>query len=191
MPARRFLPVLLAMLLAACATDPRREADAAGPRTQLTLVYRKVGAGMGYTPLSGIVVVPSGKHPPLLAALSLQRAVARFNAQLTAPEIVALKDSDTDLRWQSDIGPLLPPQLASYNSVATRASLRDRLFGVRFSGRLMIVDNELRFSIESRLFGRGAAEGWTELDPKDYDGSHFASQLSAALKQELLAPETP
>ena len=191
MLARRSLSVLLAVLLAACATEPRREADAAGPGTQLTMVYRKAGAGMGYTPLSGIVLVPSGKHPPLMAALSLQRAVARFNAQMTAPDIVVLKDSDTDLRWQSDIGPLLPAQLASYNSVATRPPLRDRLFGVRFSGRLLIVDNEMRFSVESRLFGRGAAEAWAELDPKDYDGSHFGSQLSAALKQELLAPETP
>ena len=82
-------------------------------------------------------------------------------------------------------------QCAGYNGVATRRPLRGRLFGVRFSGRLMIVDNEMRFSIESRLFGRGAAEAWAELDPKDYDGSHFGSQLSAALKQELLAPETP
>jgi len=189
MLARRSLLVLLAVLLAACATEPRRETDAGGPRNQLTMVYRKVGAGMGYTPMSGIVVVPIGKHPPLMAALSLQRAVARFNAQMTAPDIVALKDSDTDLRWQSDIGPLLPAHLAGYNSVATRPPLRDRLFGVHFSGRLMIVDNEMRFSIESRLFGRGAAEAWAELDPKDYDGSHFSSLLSAALKQELLGPE--
>ena len=191
MSARRSLSVLLAMLLAACSTEPRREADSAEPRIQLTMVYRKAGAGMGYTPLSGIVVVPSGKHPPLMAALSLQRAVARFNAQLTTPDVVALKDSDTDLRWQSDIGPLLSTQLAGYNSVATRLPLRDRLFGVRFSGRLIIVDNDMRFSIESRLFGRGAAEAWAELDPKDYDGSHFGSELAAALKQELLGPQTP
>ena len=176
-------------LLVACATpsipqSPRK----LGPEViTVEVPYRTAGAGFGGTANSDIAVVPPGKHAPYLAALCLQRAMAKFNAQLAAPDILALKTDDTDLRWRSDVGPLQADQLASYNAVGTHPALRDRLFGVRFSGRLLIVDNELRFSIEARLSGRGVGEQWRELDEKDYDGSFFSTALASDLKAQLRA----
>lgn len=179
------LPAVLAALLCACATPDPGKGDGRAAAAELTVPYRKAGAGFGNSPLSDVAVVPNGQHPAHIAALSLQQAMTRFNAQLTSPDITTLKAGDNDLRWTSDIGPLLAEHLARYHAVLARPPLRDRLFGVRFSGHLVIIDNELRYSIESRLFGRGAGEAWRELDAKDYDGSHFSGELSAALRLQL------
>lgn len=172
--------------LAGCATTAprgdtppgRAEADVA-----LAVPYRNAGAGFGGTAHSGMAVVPAGQHPPLVAALGLQQALSAFSAQLLAPEIVGLTAADKDISWRSDIGPLQAPQLAAYNAVAGHPRLQSRLFGVRFAGRLVIIDNELRFSIEARLAGRGAGESWQELADKDYNGQFFATQLAQALRK--------
>jgi hypothetical protein len=191
-PRHFLLPTVLAVLLCACATPDHAKDEGRAAGAELTVPYRKAGAGFGNSPLSDVAVVPNGQHPAHMAALSLQRAMTPFNVQLISPDITTLKASDNDLRWTSDIGPLLAQHLTRYHSVLTRPPLRNRLFGVRFSGRLVIVDNELRYSIESRLFGRGAGEVWRELDAKDYDGSHFAGELSAALRLQLReTPGTP
>ena len=189
-PRHFLLLAVLAALLCACATQDPDNGDGRTADAQLTVPYRKAGAGFGNSPLSDVAVVPNGQHPAHMAALSLQKAMASFNTQLTAPDITTLKAGDNDLHWSSDIGPLLTEHLKQYHAVLSRPPLHNRLFGVRFSGRIVIIDDELRYSIKSHLFGRGAGEAWLELDAKDYDGSYFAGKLSAALQLRQTA-DTP
>jgi hypothetical protein len=178
-------------LAAACGTPGGRPTGAGSLTSRavtLAVPYRSAGAGFGGSGSSDVAVVPSGKHATYLAALCLQGALEKFNAQLRVPAVLELKESDTDIAWRSDIGPLTAKQMSSYNeSSGTHPPLINRLFGVQFAGRLRIVDNELRFSIEARLSGRGAGESWRELPETDYEGAFFSRQLAATLKENLIA----
>ena len=174
-------------LLSACAAMDGRQNDRAA--ADVTVPYRSGGAGFGGSDHSDMALVPPDKHAPFVAALCLQKAMAAFNAQLVQPDVIALTARDTDVRWQSDIGLLQAEQLGRYNAQPTHPPLRDRLFGVRFSGRLLVVDNELRFSIKAQLSGRGAGEAWQAIDEKDYNGAFFTQALAQALKDQLRATQ--
>lgn len=176
-------------LLCACSTVDRptgsREAFV------VSVPYRSGGAGFGGSAHSDMAIVPPGKHATFVAAQCLQGAMQVFNAQVLKPDVLALTERDTDVKWQSDVGLLSADQMRRYNAQTTHPPLRDRLFGVRFSGRLKVIDNELRFSIQARLSGRGAGEGWQELDEKDYDGAFFTLALAERLKERLRATQEP
>lgn len=178
----------LIVLLAGCASPklPGGGAEPAGAAVELSVPYRHTGAGFGGTGLSDVAVVPPGRHPTYIAMLGLQKALARFMAQLQSPDLLSLKDSDREVSWQSDIGLLSAAQLAAYQDSPTRPALSHRLYGVRFSGRLIVVDNELRFHVKTQMSGRGAGDGWNPLPETGFDGAYFAGMLAQELKQNLL-----
>jgi len=176
-------------LLCACSTVDR--APGSREAFDVSVPYRSGGAGFGGSAHSDMAIVPPGKHATFVAAQCLQGAMQVFNAQMLQPDVLALTERDTDVKWQSDVGLLSVDQMRRYNAQATHPPLRDRLFGVRFSGRLKIIDNELRFSIQARMSGRGAGEGWQELDEKDYDGAFFTLALAERLKERLRATQEP
>lgn len=187
----KIVPLLgmsLIALLAGCGSlrAPGGGAEPAGAPVELVVTYRHAGAGFGGTGVSDVAIVPSGRHPTYFAMLGLQKAMARFKAQLQSPDLLKLTDNDRDLSWQSDIGLLNAEQLATYNTSPTRPTLSQRLFGVRFSGRLVVVGNDLRFQVSAQMSSRGAGENWTLMPETAYDGAYFASILVQELKLNLL-----
>ncbi len=182
---KRFYSVLglaLSSLIAGCASQPSGYAQ-----FMVAVPYRTVGAAFGGTSSSGIAVLPAGNSPAFFAAQGLQMSLQKFKSGLVVPDILQLKDADRSLQWQSDIGLLSVDQLTEYNTGNVRPALGGYLFGVAFSGRMIIVDNEIRYTIETRLHRRGAVDNWKAVAEQDYDGSFFSMALAKDLNSALLA----
>jgi len=90
--------------------------------------------------------------------------------------------------WITGIGHLGESIVADYNQAVSAASLRlprDRLFGVRYSGEYLIVNDQLRFLIRSVLYQRGMGTDYIDYKVGGYDDGFFFNRAQNAISSAL------
>lgn len=159
-----------------------------GPASDLALEYRLNAAGVGGTPVPGVVNVPQGQAATFVAMVAVQRSLEPYRAAIAQPDLLSLNDAVKDVAWSSDTGYIPPELLTQYNARNPPRALRGRVFGIRFEGRVLLVESEMRYRIGAKVMQRGGGEAWQPLGEQDFDGGFFVADLVSRVRSNLTQP---
>lgn len=175
-------------LLAGCATPTTGDGrGSAGENFSIPFLYRGLGAGP--LPHTGIVYLEKGEEQ-LIVSRAILRANQSFDLSIVEPPVDLDAIIPESTRWTTDVAPLPRDVIAAYNQGAPSTPLDPtRIYGLGLAGTYRVINEELRFTIESTLYSRGLGSDFTPYE-SGYSGTFFAELFRKRVKEALSETST-
>jgi hypothetical protein len=175
---------LVAMTLAACANAPLAPVDSSLGH-DLVVQYRVATMGMGGTPIPGVVMLTRERPPSFMAMVAVEQSLNAYRCAIATPDLLSLTEAVTDVSWTSDTGYIPVDLLNLYNAKNPPRPLQGQIYGVKFTGRVRLVDSEMRYRIGATVMQRGGGQDWRAVPDQEFDGGFFVTDLIGRVRRAL------